>query len=168
MSIASCFLHFAVQCFYLQFRPQSSTGNEDVFPLPVTAVSPHPSSLIIMSMEKFSSSKSSLLHWVQMPNERCDCDAVAMTTSFLCVFTFIFGPYLRPIPPFMITWYSVPFELTDKRWEERLTRILLFICQVRLLKDILEAWKKEVEKKPSDLTLDEAYETLKVKKDPSG
>lgn len=54
------------------------------------------------------------------------------------------------------------------QWEKRLTRILLFICQVRLLKDILEAWKKEVEKKPSDLTLDEAYETLKVKKDPSG
>ena len=68
----------------------------------------------------------------------------------------------------MITWYFVPFELTDKRWEERLNRILLFIYQVRLLKDILEAWKKEVEKKPSDLTLDEAYETLKVKKDPSG
>ena len=40
MSIASCFLHFAVQCFYLQFRPQSSTGNEDVFPLPVTSVCP--------------------------------------------------------------------------------------------------------------------------------
>ena len=80
------------------------------------------------------------------------------------MFTFIFGPYLRPIPPFIITWYFVAFELTDKR----LTRILLFICQVRLLKDILEAWKKEVEKKPSDLTLDEAYETLKVKKDPSG
>ena len=40
MSIASCFLHFAVQCFYLQFRPQSSTDNEDVFPLPVTGVCP--------------------------------------------------------------------------------------------------------------------------------
>ena len=42
MSIASWFLHFAVQCFYLQFRPQSSTGNEDVFPLPVTGVCPPP------------------------------------------------------------------------------------------------------------------------------
>ena len=42
MSIASCFLHFAVQCFYLQFPPQSSTGNEDVFPLPVTGVCPPP------------------------------------------------------------------------------------------------------------------------------
>ena len=91
-----------------------------------------------------------------------------MTTSFLGVFTFTSGPYHRPTLPFLITWYFVPFELTDMQWEKRLTRILLFICQVRLLKDILEAWKKEVEKKPSDLTLDEAYETLKVKKDPSG
>jgi len=40
--------------------------------------------------------------------------------------------------------------------------------QVKLLKDILEAWKKEVEKKPSSLTIEEAYETLKVKTDPSG
>lgn len=39
---------------------------------------------------------------------------------------------------------------------------------VKLLKDILEAWKKEVEKKPSNLTLDEAYDILKVKKDASG
>lgn len=39
---------------------------------------------------------------------------------------------------------------------------------IRLLKDILEAWKKEVEKKPSTLTVDEAYDVLKVKRDPSG
>ena len=38
MSIASCSLHFAVQCFYLQFRPQGSTGDKDVFPLPVTGI----------------------------------------------------------------------------------------------------------------------------------
>ncbi|KAK3742179.1 hypothetical protein QZH41_012074 [Actinostola sp. cb2023] len=39
---------------------------------------------------------------------------------------------------------------------------------IRLLKDILEAWKKEVEKKPPNLSLDEAYETLRLKKDASG
>ena len=59
------------------------------------------------------------------------------------------------------------------------TFVCLFVClyntfctfvflQVRLLKDILEAWKKEVEKKPSSLTLEEAYDILKVKRDPSG
>jgi DnaJ family protein C protein 13 len=36
------------------------------------------------------------------------------------------------------------------------------------LKDILEAWKKEVEKKPPSLSIDEAYETLRLKKEQSG
>lgn len=49
-----------------------------------------------------------------------------------------------------------------------LTSCSVVDLQVKLLKDILEAWKKEVEKKPSTLTIDEAYDTLKVKKDPSG
>lgn len=35
--------------------------------------------------------------------------------------------------------------------------------QVRLLKDILEAWKKEVEKKPSTMTIEDAYESLNLK-----
>ena len=46
--------------------------------------------------------------------------------------------------------------------------LYLLYLQVRLLKDILEAWKKEVEKKPSTLTLDEAYDILKVKRDTAG
>lgn len=46
--------------------------------------------------------------------------------------------------------------------------LTLLFLQIRLLKDILEAWKKEVEKKPSTLTVDEAYDVLKVKRDPSG
>ncbi|XP_071508513.1 dnaJ homolog subfamily C member 13-like [Diadema antillarum] len=33
---------------------------------------------------------------------------------------------------------------------------------VKLLKDILEEWKKEVEKKPPTMSIDEAYETLKL------
>ena len=168
MSIASWFLHFAVQCFYLQFRPQSSTGNEDVFPWPVTGVCPPPPPPLSLWAWKNSLQVSHRF----FTEFRCQMKGVTVMRlprlpPFRCVYIH-FRPLPPPIPPFMITWYFVPFELTDKRWEERLTRILLFICQVRLLKDILEAWKKEVEKKPSDLTLDEAYETLKVKKDPSG
>ena len=30
------------------------------------------------------------------------------------------------------------------------------------MKDILEEWKKEVEKKPPSMSVDEAYETLKL------
>lgn len=36
---------------------------------------------------------------------------------------------------------------------------------VRLLKDILEAWKAEVEKKPPSMSTDEAYHTLNLSKD---
>lgn len=31
---------------------------------------------------------------------------------------------------------------------------------MRLLKDVLEAWKKEVEKKPPAMSVDDAYEVL--------
>jgi len=37
--------------------------------------------------------------------------------------------------------------------------------QIRLLKDILDAWKSEVEKKPPTMSISEAYETLEL---PSG
>lgn len=40
-----------------------------------------------------------------------------------------------------------------------------FSAQVRLLKDILEAWKAEVEKKPPSMSTDEAYQTLNLSKD---
>ena len=40
--------------------------------------------------------------------------------------------------------------------------------QVKLLKDILEAWKAEVEKKPPTMSLDEAYETLNLPKGVGG
>ena len=33
---------------------------------------------------------------------------------------------------------------------------------MRLLKDILEEWKKEVEKKPPEMSLEEAYKVLKL------
>ncbi|XP_042910016.2 dnaJ homolog subfamily C member 13 isoform X1 [Parasteatoda tepidariorum] len=36
---------------------------------------------------------------------------------------------------------------------------------VKLLKDVLEAWKQEVEKKPPILSVDEAYETLGLKRE---
>ncbi|XP_035216788.1 dnaJ homolog subfamily C member 13-like isoform X2 [Stegodyphus dumicola] len=36
---------------------------------------------------------------------------------------------------------------------------------VKLLKDVLDAWKQEVEKKPPVLSLDEAYETLGLKRE---
>ncbi|KAJ8321004.1 hypothetical protein KUTeg_002591 [Tegillarca granosa] len=39
---------------------------------------------------------------------------------------------------------------------------------VKLLKDILEAWKKEVEKKPSTMSIEEAYEVLNLKKGVGG
>ena len=37
-----------------------------------------------------------------------------------------------------------------------------FLIQVRLLKDILEAWKAEVEKKPPTMSISDAYETLQL------
>jgi len=40
--------------------------------------------------------------------------------------------------------------------------------QVKLLKDILEAWKKEVEKKPPTMSIDEAYKTLGLEKGAGG
>lgn len=39
---------------------------------------------------------------------------------------------------------------------------------VKLLKDILEAWKKEVEKKPPTMSIDEAYEVLNLAKGVGG
>ena len=36
------------------------------------------------------------------------------------------------------------------------------IFQVKLLKDILEAWKKEVEKKPPTMSLEDAYQVLNI------
>jgi len=43
--------------------------------------------------------------------------------------------------------------------------VLMCLClhcplQVKLLKDTLEAWKREVEKKPPSMSVDEAYEVL--------
>ena len=32
--------------------------------------------------------------------------------------------------------------------------------QVKVLKDVLEAWKREVEKKPPPMSLEEAYQAL--------
>ena len=165
MSIASWFLHFAVQCFYLQFRPQSSTGNEDVFPLPVTGVCPPPPPPLSLWAWKNSLQVSHRF----LTEFRCQMKGVTVMRlpwlpPFRCVYI-----HFRPLPPPHTAIHDHVVLCAFRAYrQERLTRILLFICQVRLLKDILEAWKKEVEKKPSDLTLDEAYETLKVKKDPSG
>ncbi|XP_056011194.1 dnaJ homolog subfamily C member 13-like isoform X2 [Ostrea edulis] len=39
---------------------------------------------------------------------------------------------------------------------------------IKLLKEILEAWKKEVEKKPPSMSIEEAYETLQMKKGVGG
>ncbi|BFZ15550.1 hypothetical protein BsWGS_18589 [Bradybaena similaris] len=39
---------------------------------------------------------------------------------------------------------------------------------IKLLKDILEAWKKEVEKKPPTMSMDEAYEVLNLSKGSGG
>lgn len=37
------------------------------------------------------------------------------------------------------------------------------VCiQVKLLRDTLEAWKKEVEKKPPSMSVDDAYEVLNL------
>lgn len=46
--------------------------------------------------------------------------------------------------------------------------ITLFFFQIKLLKEILEAWKKEVEKKPPSMSIEEAYETLQMKKGVGG
>ncbi len=35
--------------------------------------------------------------------------------------------------------------------------------QVKLLKDVLQEWKKEVEKKPPEMSVDQAYDTLSLK-----
>ena len=42
------------------------------------------------------------------------------------------------------------------------------VVQVKLLKDILEAWKAEVEKKPPTMSLEEAYTVLKLPKGANG
>jgi DnaJ family protein C protein 13 len=34
------------------------------------------------------------------------------------------------------------------------------VLQVKLLKDVLDAWKKEVERKPPEMSVDDAYEVL--------
>lgn len=39
-----------------------------------------------------------------------------------------------------------------------------FLLQVKLLKDTLEAWKKEVEKKPPSMSVDDAFEVLNLPK----
>jgi DnaJ family protein C protein 13 len=39
---------------------------------------------------------------------------------------------------------------------------------VKLLKDILEAWKEEVEKKPPTMSIEEAYEVLNLPKGVGG
>ena len=44
-----------------------------------------------------------------------------------------------------------------------LTQPLTWSLQVKLLKDILEEWKKEVEKKPPTMSIEEAYQVLKLK-----
>lgn len=36
--------------------------------------------------------------------------------------------------------------------------------QVKLLKDTLEAWKREVEKKPPSMSVDDAFEVLNLPK----
>ena len=37
------------------------------------------------------------------------------------------------------------------------------LLQVKLLKDVLEEWKKEVDKKPPEMSVDEAYDALGLK-----
>ena len=41
--------------------------------------------------------------------------------------------------------------------------VAVVIVQVKLLKDVLEEWKKEVDKKPPEMSVDEAYDTLGLK-----
>lgn len=36
------------------------------------------------------------------------------------------------------------------------------VLKVKLLKDTLDAWKKEVEKKPPTMSIDDAYEVLNL------
>lgn len=44
------------------------------------------------------------------------------------------------------------------------TMIFMFNVQVKLLKDTLEAWKREVEKKPPSMSIEDAYEVLNLPK----
>ena len=95
MSIASWFLHFAVQCFYLQFRPQSSTGNEDVFPLPVTGVCPPPPPPLSLWAWKNSLQVSHRF----FTEFRCQMKGVTVVRlpwlpPFRCVYI-----HFRPLPP---------------------------------------------------------------------
>lgn len=47
--------------------------------------------------------------------------------------------------------------------EPQLTLLLYLLhLQVKLLKDTLEAWKREVEKKPPSMSVDDAYEVLNL------
>ena len=47
------------------------------------------------------------------------------------------------------------------------TTVMVMVCgvclQVKLLKDVLEEWKKEVDKKPPEMSIDQAYEALGLK-----
>ena len=42
------------------------------------------------------------------------------------------------------------------------------VQQVKLLKDVLEEWKKEVDKKPPEMSVDEAYQTLGLQRGVGG
>lgn len=44
------------------------------------------------------------------------------------------------------------------------SRFAAFNLQVKLLKETLEAWKREVEKKPPSMSVDDAYEVLNLPK----
>ena len=50
-------------------------------------------------------------------------------------------------------------QITTRADDDVMT--LMFV-QVKLLKDILEAWKAEVEKKPPSMSIEDAYEVLNL------
>ena len=41
--------------------------------------------------------------------------------------------------------------------------VAVVVVQMKLWKDVLEEWKKEVDKKPPEMSMDEAYDTLGLK-----
>ena len=82
-----------------------------------------------------------------------------------------FPPSLSPFPPslspFPLSLPFSPFPLSLPSLPSLSTFPLYLLSlpslsspQVKLLKDVLEEWKREVEKKPPEMSVDQAYDTL--------
>lgn len=67
-----------------------------------------------------------------------------------------------------VLWQHTVSAVFYKKFDLSIGCLKLWSLQVRLLKDILEAWKKEVEKKPPTMSVEEAYAVLNMSRSAGG